>query len=76
MYAFLHNPDQMASLIASCDLAPVLGLGGLSGSAQIFGEDLRYPDLIHFYPSQNPKVTDPYRLFILESRRFQYREVT
>ncbi len=76
MYAFLNTPEKLAGLISSCDLALTLGMAGLQGSAQIFGEDLQYPDVIHFYDTCNPRVTDPYRLFIMESRAFRYREVT
>jgi hypothetical protein len=76
MYAFLHTPDEMAGLISRCDLSLTLGMDGLKGSAQIFGEDPFYPDIIHFYASSNPRVTDPYRLFIVEPVRFAYREVT
>ncbi len=70
MYQFLNTPASVSSLVWDCNL-PV----SPDGSAQIFGEDYSFPDVIHFYPSRNPRVTDPYRLFILEKTAFKYKEI-
>lgn len=66
----------MALLLCNCRLLQNLGLDALSGSAQTFGEDANYPDVIHFYKSSNPHVSDPYRLFIIEKFYFKYKEAT
>lgn len=75
MYAFLNSEKDVSRLIEQCDLAKILGPGSEQGSAQIFGEDLTYPDVIHFYPHRNPLVTDPHRLIMLETKAFNYKEV-
>ncbi len=73
MYQFLNTPAPVFLLVVDCAL-PV-GDQAYTGSAQTFGEDPYFPDVIHFYSNRNPKVTDPYRLFILEKIAFRYREV-
>ncbi len=75
MYQFLNTPPQIALLISRCNLALALGTQGLQGAAEVYGKEIDYPDVIHFYPSQNPKPTDKYRLFIMEKYAFQYKEI-
>ncbi len=75
MYQFLNTPDKMSALIQACNLTPSVGTAGLAGAAEVYGEDLRYPNVIHFYPAGNPRVMDPYRLFILDAVAFKYKEV-
>lgn len=75
MYAFLNTPEAMATLIEKCGLTPFLGVPCLSGSAQIFGDDATYPDVIQVYADSNPRVTDPYRLFMIGSKTFAYKEI-
>lgn len=75
MYDFLNTPEAMVSLISRCGLANLLGENASSGSAQIFGEDASYPDLIHFYPTQRPLLNDPHRLIMIKKTTFEYVDI-
>lgn len=75
MYQFVNTPDRLSKILENCKLS-TLAINNQVGSMQCFGDDHDQPEVLHIYESSTPKVTDPYRLFIIESVRFEYREIT
>jgi hypothetical protein len=75
LYQFINTPEEIAKVLFNCNLQN-LATHSRMGAVQCFGDDPDYPEVIHIYESSTPKVTDPYRLFIIEKVKFQYREIT
>ena len=75
MYQFVNTPEKILNILNNCELKQ-LAIGWQVGSIQCFGDEPDQPEVLHVYESSTPRVTDPYRLFIIEKIKFQYREVT
>lgn len=75
MYQFLNTPEKIVKILENCNMTHIAN-SSMVGSIQCFGDEPDQPEVLHIYQSSTPKVTDPYRLFIIEKIKFQYREVT